>query len=765
MSTSTEYMAGMNAPIERRFYPRVTPPTPIYVAFGSSNLGVLHNVSENGFQVTTPESLPVNSVFKVFLTLTGASKSISVSVRTIWTEETQKRSGIQLLDLAELDRHQIRDWVELETSQNENAGPNEWSPPNRTDEQPVAGEVSRQSFSQQSSAPRRSANERAQAPPPVTPSQPAAAFAGASDPAESSPYANLFAAATNPEEFPPVPLPIHRDFVYEPPAESTRSRSLRSRYARWRSKRLVMWATALAIVCFAANALVKRKIAINSQHYAAESARNGSAPAAHDADAGNAVASAENSAVPSAATNPVADSNSGGINPTIPNNRATKGATSDTQNQPADTQDYPRTAPATDSVLTAHTSAPLKPASPRSQASTLDSNPAQAPQSSSSDSTTQPSPARASAAAFDAARNRDRLREYLAATAPPPAAEANDSANVTRGANSNPSRESAQAPPSRLQSPAPSISTPSASTTTASAASNPPTPSTSAPPPVRTQTPPPVINSQPPPQASNPSANNTVATNRASSSASSTRPATNPTNSNPSAIYNANGNSSTQKSAILGSINSVHSSGIFAAANSPAGPPPVSPDNSPSPYAAAPRTNSTNSYVAARTAPVNSDTVQMDTPQDRDIEIPAPKGFNASYVEIPGEHTVRSPSATIHIQRSVRVPGERVPGQRWLWRGHMNVTLGELVTRVDPSVAQSAGSSGSLTVEASIDKDGYVTDLKPLYGNFSMLPAVSRAVRSWRYQPTYLDNKRAETQAKIEFDLHPPSTTNRASRQ
>jgi hypothetical protein len=55
MSTSTEYMDGLNAPAERRFYPRVTPPTPIYVAFGSNNLGVLHNVSENGFQVATPD--------------------------------------------------------------------------------------------------------------------------------------------------------------------------------------------------------------------------------------------------------------------------------------------------------------------------------------------------------------------------------------------------------------------------------------------------------------------------------------------------------------------------------------------------------------------------------------------------------------------------------------------------------------------------------------------------------------------------------------
>ena len=121
MSTSTEYMDGLNASVERRFYPRVTPPTPIYVAFGSNNLGVLHNVSENGLQVKTPGGLPLNSVFRVFLSLNGAPKTITVTVRTVWTDETEKRSGIQLLDLAEEDRAQIRRWVEFEMSRGENA--------------------------------------------------------------------------------------------------------------------------------------------------------------------------------------------------------------------------------------------------------------------------------------------------------------------------------------------------------------------------------------------------------------------------------------------------------------------------------------------------------------------------------------------------------------------------------------------------------------------------------------------------------------------
>src|SRR5579871_6402396 len=123
MSTSTEYMDGLNAPAERRFYPRVAPPTPIYVAFGSNNLGVLHNVSENGFQVTTPGGLPLNSVFRVFLPPTGAAKTITVTVRTVWTVDAEKRSGIQLLDLTDDNREQIRQWVAFEMSRGENSTP------------------------------------------------------------------------------------------------------------------------------------------------------------------------------------------------------------------------------------------------------------------------------------------------------------------------------------------------------------------------------------------------------------------------------------------------------------------------------------------------------------------------------------------------------------------------------------------------------------------------------------------------------------------
>ena len=112
---------------------------------------------------------------------------------------------------------------------------------------------------------------------------------------------------------------------------------------------------------------------------------------------------------------------------------------------------------------------------------------------------------------------------------------------------------------------------------------------------------------------------------------------------------------------------------------------------------------------------------------------------------------------TMHIQRSVRIPRERIPGERFIWRGHVKVSVGELTSRVDPQVSQLPVPYGSITVQATIDKGGYVTNLQPLYGSYTLLPNVARAIREWRYEPTYVDSKPAETQAKIEIDIHPPS--------
>jgi outer membrane biosynthesis protein TonB len=134
------------------------------------------------------------------------------------------------------------------------------------------------------------------------------------------------------------------------------------------------------------------------------------------------------------------------------------------------------------------------------------------------------------------------------------------------------------------------------------------------------------------------------------------------------------------------------------------------------------------------------------------LEVPAFSG--AAYVRLPGESVVRSPSVTMHIQRSVWVKASH-----WLWHSHKKVQLGELAARVDPQMPRSAKSYGSITVLATIEKDGQVSSVRPLYGSPQFLGSVMRAVREWRYQPTYVEEKPVETLARIEINFHAPLST------
>jgi hypothetical protein len=770
MSTSTEYIDGLNAPAERRFYSRVTPPTPIYVAFGSNNLGVLHNVSENGFQVTTPSELPLNSVFRVFLSLNGAPKTIAVTVRTIWTDRSGNRSGIQLLDLVDEDRQQIRDWVELELSRNENSTP--WFLPksgNQTqtkapsenwhETRQALGDVratDEQSFSEAPSqqapvvppvsqaAPEPIPAPRAATPPVTTPLGDEARAArvqdrGATREQDTKTAAPNRAAETNTElphianpfedpgpnsqfeQFPSVPLPIHREFEYAktPSKQRRRAATLSS---HMRTKPLLLWAAVLAVVCFGANALVRYKIKLNAQRFASESARY--TPPKSDAAADN--------------SDPAENSGASATETSSTDSQSAANSNGDANSKDQATSRTPVNTPTT----TAQNESSLPSAPPASHSAAKKSDASQvAPRQESSLGA--------------------RDNSAYAATAPPVSRRFEETAPVSQPA-ATPRTWTAPAP-SRSASSNTSVSeapqspnvAPNVTSTANNAQPQPNFPQTR-------PTPPPA------PAAQSPSTGNTsnsVQTSNSNGTAINTQGRTQQptntqstyasnTNTTPSRqqspIYNANGPQ--QRSAVMGSINSVHSSGIFDS-------------NDTTTASAAPPAASRGSNANVATRPVsNSTVVSSDTPQEHDVEIVAPKGFGASYVDVPGERVVRSAAGTVHIRRTVRVPGERIPGQRWLWKGKLDVTLGDVVSRIDPAVVQSAGASGSLTVQATIDKDGYVTDLKPLYGNFAMLPAVSRTVRNWRYDPTYLDNKRVETTAQVEFDLNAVAATSRSGR-
>jgi hypothetical protein len=148
--------------------------------------------------------------------------------------------------------------------------------------------------------------------------------------------------------------------------------------------------------------------------------------------------------------------------------------------------------------------------------------------------------------------------------------------------------------------------------------------------------------------------------------------------------------------------------------------------------------------------------IQMDAPGGQVMEIHPPSRFHSSFFNLPGERVLESPSITIHIQRSVRVPPEHA---WWPFNRNKKVMVGELVSRVDPQEAQS--QIGSVRVNATVAADGRVENVRPINGPANLVPSVVRAIHEWRYQPTLLDDKPVQTECYVVFQFHSP---NRAAR-
>ena len=111
MSTSLQELPAILATVERRFYPRIVPQAPIYLPLDEKKLALLLNISENGLLISTQSELPRNFVANVTMPLNGIPKPLQVTVRVVWSNVTTMQAGIQLLNLSEHDREQIRRWA------------------------------------------------------------------------------------------------------------------------------------------------------------------------------------------------------------------------------------------------------------------------------------------------------------------------------------------------------------------------------------------------------------------------------------------------------------------------------------------------------------------------------------------------------------------------------------------------------------------------------------------------------------------------------
>src|SRR5579872_1465531 len=146
--------------------------------------------------------------------------------------------------------------------------------------------------------------------------------------------------------------------------------------------------------------------------------------------------------------------------------------------------------------------------------------------------------------------------------------------------------------------------------------------------------------------------------------------------------------------------------------------------------------------------------LQADPPRNQILEVHIPSGRSGS-LSLPGERLVESPSLTMHIQRSVLMPPTRAV---WPFRRDRKVVVGELISHIDPQIAQPTNASAvSLCVKATIAADGRVENVKQILGPSNLVPAVAKALREWRYQPTLVDGKPVETQCYITFQFRSPA--------
>src|SRR5208283_1829926 len=159
---------------------------------------------------------------------------------------------------------------------------------------------------------------------------------------------------------------------------------------------------------------------------------------------------------------------------------------------------------------------------------------------------------------------------------------------------------------------------------------------------------------------------------------------------------------------------------------------------------------------------VNSPVIQMDTPARQVMEIHLQRASHASFFNLPGERVLESPSATMHIQRSVRLPAMH---SVWPFNRNHKVVIGGLMSRVDPQLAQAQVSSGDfIRVTAIVNENGQVESVKPIRGRANLFSTVLKAVQEWRYQPTLVDGKPVETTCDVLIQFNgPPRYTARQS--
>jgi protein TonB len=87
------------------------------------------------------------------------------------------------------------------------------------------------------------------------------------------------------------------------------------------------------------------------------------------------------------------------------------------------------------------------------------------------------------------------------------------------------------------------------------------------------------------------------------------------------------------------------------------------------------------------------------------------------------------------------------------------VSQGLLIKKVQPAYplqAMNMHVQGSVQLQATISKDGSISNVKSLSGDSLLARAAMDAVRQWKYKPYYLNGEPVEIQTQITVNFKLP---------
>ena len=90
-----------------------------YVELGDGNGGIALNISEGGMAVQAVMSLGGDDLPSVRVQLSHSKKQIQVKGRVAWTGDLRKLAGVEFVDVTDETRKQIREWIALESPEEE----------------------------------------------------------------------------------------------------------------------------------------------------------------------------------------------------------------------------------------------------------------------------------------------------------------------------------------------------------------------------------------------------------------------------------------------------------------------------------------------------------------------------------------------------------------------------------------------------------------------------------------------------------------------